>query len=490
MTAGNRRRPGRCVPRGLRGRLTLTYTLAAALFVAAGAAVFLLALRAGLRANLDDTLRTRAATLAASVSDPGGPDLPDRADSAVAHTRSSETVAGYVLPDGKVALLPGSWPGVAPAAAVVDAARRHPVHVTVVAGTESFRLVASPVGGPGGVWVAFAGASEETIRAAGAAVRRYLLVGGPVVVVLVAVGSWLLAGAALRPVDRMRRDAAELAGRRDGGRLAVPGTGDELAALASTLNALLAGLQASVARQRDLVADAGHELRTPLAVLRAELELAGRPGRSRGELRDAVGHATVEVDRLCALADDLLFLARADGGGPLVHPEPADLSAVLGAAARAARARADELGVALVVDSPDRLRAVIDPAAVRRAVDNLLTNALDHSPTGGRVRLAGRPYRGESNGAGSRVSIAVEDGGPGFPPQFLPHAFERFRRADVARAHGDSQTGTGLGLAIVAEIAAAHGGAVSADNRPAGGALVTLTLPRDGNPVSDPPPPA
>ena len=147
-------------------------------------------------------------------------------------------------------------------------------------------------------------------------------------------------------------------------------------------------MERSLGRQRALVSDAGHELRTPLAVLRMELELADRPGRSREELAEAVSYAAVEADRLSQLADDLLFLARADEGESLVRPQPTDLGPVLHNAARSFRTRAEKAEVALVVDVPDEIPALADAAALRRAVDNVLSNALEHSRAGGRIRLA------------------------------------------------------------------------------------------------------
>jgi hypothetical protein len=217
-------------------------------------------------------------------------------------------------------------------------------------------------------------------------------------------------------------------------------------------------------------------LRTPLAVLRTELELASRPGRSHAELADAVEHAALEVDRLSQLAEDLLFLARADSSGPLVRPQPTDLGSVLGAAVRSARAAADTSGVTVQSDFAPELVAVLDSAAMRRAVDNLLANAIEYAPNGAgnaQVRLSA------SLAADQRtLTISVEDTGPGFPPEFLPHAFDRFRRADPARSHSHGQRGAGLGLAVVREIAEAHGGSAEAGNSPAGGGRVSLRIPQ------------
>ena len=216
------------------------------------------------------------------------------------------------------------------------------------------------------------------------------------------------------------------------------------------------------------MADAGHELRTPLAVLRTELELAGHPGRSVDELREAVTHATAETERLARLADSLLFLARGEHDA-VVHRADTDVGELVDRAVTAWRATADQAGIRLDAVHDDDARASVDPDLVRRAVDNLLDNALRVAPRGTTVTV--RTVR-----AGGSLDLAVEDEGPGFPPDFLPSAFERFRRADDARSRDAG--GAGLGLAIVGTIAAAHGGTVAATNRAEGGACVRLSLPR------------
>jgi two-component system OmpR family sensor kinase len=462
------------VPRGLRARLTATYTLAAALATVAGAALFLFVLTLGLRANLDNDLSSRADTLATVLRDSDSTfdvvPAPNRA--ALVHGLPV-TIDAYRTPSGQLLSATG---GTLPPLVIPDRLV-HPLPTGRVRGSSSvghseYRLVAVPVRRGDGVWLAIAGASRSANDEAVGEVTLGMLVAGPVLVLFVAILTWLLGGAALRPVDRMRRDAATLSTQGGEGRLRVPDTGDELAALASTLNELLERLQLSLARQRTLVSDAGHELRTPLAVLRTELELADRPGRTREELAEAVSHAAVEADRLSQLADDLLFLARADEGEPLVRPQAMDVSALLCGAARAFRARAEALGVDLVIDVPDELPALADPAALRRAIDNVLSNALEHSRSGGEIRLAAT-----RSSEGGPLLLSVSDTGPGFPTDFLPHAFERFRRADAARRHGTGHAGTGLGLAIVAEVAAAHGGLARAGNREGGGASVELELP-------------
>jgi two-component system OmpR family sensor kinase len=234
------------------------------------------------------------------------------------------------------------------------------------------------------------------------------------------------------------------------------------------MNGLLGRISTALERERRLIADASHELRSPLAVLRTELELASHPGRSQAEQAESVSHAATEADRVVRLAEDLLFLARTDQGGPVVQPVRQFLQPVLAGAVTAASGRAAAKGVRLDLQVDGGLDAPIDADRLRQAADNLLDNALRVVPAGSAVCV--RAQRWDQT-----VAVAVSDAGPGFPAEFLPHAFERFRRADPARArqHG----GAGLGLAIVEAIARGHGGRVEAANRPGGGAVVRLILP-------------
>ena len=270
----------------------------------------------------------------------------------------------------------------------------------------------------------------------------------------------------------MRRRLADITEDNSGARLLVPATGDEIASLAVTMNSLLDRLQRALARQRGFVADAGHELRTPLTALKGELELAARPGRSRQALAAAVSAAADDTDRLIRLAEDLLLLARADEGTALLHPQRIDVSDVLSAAASGAAARADAREITVSLDADRPLPAVADPDRIRQALDNLIHNAIRHSTRGSEVEVTGH-----AGTRGSPLSVVIEvcDHGPGFPSEFLPHAFERFSRADPGRSRADG--GAGLGLAIVAFIADAHGGRALADNRPQGGARVRIELP-------------
>jgi two-component system, OmpR family, sensor kinase len=317
---------------------------------------------------------------------------------------------------------------------------------------------------PAGSNVVVAGASLEDRQEALDGLLAELFVVGPLALLLSGIAGYLLAGAALRPVEAMRRQAAQISSERAGQRLPLPPARDEIRRLGETLNEMLGRLEAGLARERRFVADASHELRTPLALLQAELELAARRPRSREELDAALRSAREEVERLVRLAEDLLVLARSDDGRLPLALEPHIVGEVLDAVAGRYDSRAAGAGRSIeVAPGPDRVLTG-DRLRLEQALGNLVDNALRHGA--GTIRL-------EAVEIGPLLELRVADDGPGFAQEFLPHAFERFSRADVAREGG----GAGLGLAIVEAIARAHGGSASASNRPGGGALVRVRLP-------------
>ena len=301
----------------------------------------------------------------------------------------------------------------------------------------------------------------ETLRS----LRNELLIAGPIALVLATLAGYALAGLSLRPVDSMRRRAAAISAETPGERLPVPPTGDEIERLGETLNEMLARLEAALERERDFVADAGHELRTPLALLRTELELALRHGGSPEELRTAVRTSSEEVDRLAQLAEDLLLIARSDRGRLPLRVEDVDASELLASVARRFEWRAHEAGRQLSSeDTPAGLQVRGDRIRLEQALGNLVENALRHGS--GEVRLS--TATGDGN-----VELHVADEGEGFPPEFLERAFERFTRSDQARPRG----GAGLGLSIVRVIAEAHGGTAHAANKDGRGVDVWISLP-------------
>ena len=329
---------------------------------------------------------------------------------------------------------------------------------------EPSRLLAAAVERAGARLVLVVGTTRQDRAETLSSLRGQLLVTIPVALVLATLAGYVLAGFALRPVEGMRRRAEEISAETPGERLPVPETGDEIERLGVTLNSMLERLEGALERERDFVADAGHELRTPLALLRTELELALRHSESADELRSAVRSASDEAERLVQLAEDLLLIARTEKGELDLRRERLEIGALLASVATRVEWRASEAGREIVCAAPEDTLVSGDRLRLEQALGNLVDNALRWGS--GSVRL-------EARVSGSEVEVHVVDDGAGFPEEFLPHAFERFTRASVDR----SGRSTGLGLSIVQTIAAAHGGGAAAANGAGGGADVWIRLP-------------
>ncbi|MFJ9909675.1 ATP-binding protein [Streptomyces sp. NPDC101152] len=468
----------------LRWRLALLFALGTAVVIATAGLLFLQQLTAGLNDSLASTLHVRADAEVARLASAGPlPPLPapppsesrDSGQQGDQHGQNpvSDDITQVLARDG--AVLATTDPAVRQPLA--DATQRRaaahaPVRFTTTVEGEKYRMLAVPAHHRARPVLVVVGTASHLAEEATARTSTALWIAGPSAVVLVGLGAYALTGSALRPVERMRRRLADISEHDTAARLPVPGTRDEIATLAATMNGVLDRLARALDRERGFVADAGHELRTPLTMLKAELELARRPGRSHQALADAITAATADTDRLIRLSEDLLVLARADEGHAFLRTEPIAPADVLTRAIHAASARAEARGVRLTLRADPQVRIVADPDRLRQAMDNLLDNALRHSPDGAviDVTLSTR----HAPGADVAV-IEVRDHGPGFPPVFLPLAFERFRRADAARARAGG--GAGLGLAIVRSIAEAHDGSVVADNPAGGGARVRLEFP-------------
>jgi two-component system OmpR family sensor kinase len=324
------------------------------------------------------------------------------------------------------------------------------------------RLISTPIQVPGhGSAVLVVGTSLDQRSVSLSSLALALGVVGPMALLVAIIVGYRLIGATLRPVDLMRRQASTISASEPGVRLPLPSADDEIHRLGSTLNEMLARLEESFAREQAFVANASHELRTPLSTLKAELELALRRPRPADELVEALRSAQIEVDRLTDLADDLLVLARADDGRLPVAPETVDAGDVL----EGVRRRFDGVSGRISVAPGASGQILADPRRIEQALANLVDNSLRYG--GDRVELT------VQRDGGGMTELHVRDEGPGFPPEFLDEAFERFARADLARAG----RGAGLGLSIVRMIARAHGGEAYAANRDGGGADVWLVIP-------------
>jgi len=454
----------------IRLRLALSFTAAAAVLLTAVGAFGYQRLAAGSSQALDLELRQRAQDLIGPVSTPGA------SLTALAGTgfvERGESFAEVITPRGRLLEATPTLDGrplLSPDQAATGA--RHTVtfdRSSAPGLDEPARLLATPFTRSGHPLVLVVGATRanglEDLRR----VRDQLLVGIPLLVLLTFLGAYAVAGAALRPVEAMRRRAAELTAADPALRLPVPDGGDELTRLGKTLNELLARVEATLERERSFVAHASHELRTPLALLRTELELAVRRPRPAGELVGAIDSARDEVDRLQRLAEDLLLLAQAGEGRLPVDAEELPVAAVLEDVRDRFAATAARAGRSIEVE-PVAGVVLADPQHLRQALTNLVDNALEHGA--GVVRLTARPD-------GDRLALVVADQGAGFANDLLPRATERF-----VRSRGS--TGAGLGLAIVAAVADAHHGSAGVGNVP-GGAEAWISVPavevRSGEPI-------
>lgn len=451
----------------IRVRLTAAFALAMA-SVLAGSGLFLyLRLGSHLALALDRELRLRAQDLTALVSQPGASLVGDGRASFV---ERGESYAQLLDPRGRV--LDATSP-LGSAALLTPRELRAARAATIfadrasVAGLdEPSRMLATPVTRAGRRLVLVVGATRQDGTETLASFRNELLIAGPAALALASIVGYLLAGLSLRQVESMRRRAAAISARTPGERLPVPPTGDELERLGDTLNEMLDRLENALEREREFVADAGHELRTPLALLRTELELALRQAASEEELREAVRQSSREADRLGQLAEDLLLIARSDQGRLPLRGEDIDVDELFGAVASRFAWRAQDEGRHLTAEPANGLRVRGDRLRLEQALGNMIDNALRYGE--GRVVLAA------SSGKGC-VRLHVKDSGPGFSAEFRDRAFERFTRADPARGRG----GAGLGLAIVRAIAEAHGGTAHAAAAHPAGADVWLVLPGD-----------
>ena len=292
-----------------------------------------------------------------------------------------------------------------------------------------------------------------------------MLVSVPVMMLLASGGGWWLSRRALAPIDAMTREANQLGIRNLSARLPEPGTGDELDRFARAWNELLGRLQAAVERLSRFTADASHELRSPVAVIRTTAELALRQNRSPDEYLLALSQIEAESRRMTELIEDLLALARSDEGAPDL--ERIELSAAVAHACSERTEAAAAKGIAVDVQPGLQKHEVLaNPAMLHRIIVLLLDNAVKYTPTGGRVAVrAGNLDEG-------RIVVEISDTGPGIAPEDIAHIFERFWRADPARSTG----GTGLGLSLAKAIAEAHGGRLEVDSIVGRGSTFRFTL--------------
>ena len=446
----------------LRTRTTVLATALTAVTLVVGAVVLVLALQDRLTVSGDGLSRTRVADLL---------DLAERGElPRTIRNIDDEGVAQVVAADGRVLAASSNVSG-EPAIAEADAGSE-PVVRTLEAPDddeiEEYRIWLAAGPSPDGRVTVYVGTSLESVTEATRTLRNALLVGVPLVLLLLAGALWWVVGRGLRPMDRIREEVDGIDEDRLAHRVPESPVDDEVGRLAVTMNRMLDRLEAAQSRQRAFVADASHDLQSPLAAQRAQLEVAlAHPDRT--DAATLAQELLATTDQLEQLVRDLLFLAAADADASGPRPGPLDLEDIVLEEVTRARTAAT---VAVDTSGVSAAPAVADRGDVQRIVRNLLDNALAHARTSVEVR---------SSADGEGVRLDVVDDGPGIAAEDRERVFDRFHRGDPARSRHTS--GSGLGLAIARTLAERnHGTLVLADGAdgPAGAHFVLRLPPADG----------
>ncbi len=451
----------------VRARITLLATLVVGVALV-GASVLLVALqRESLEDNVDATIHLRAADVASILASGSSPGSVTVSDDEIALVQVLDS-AGQIV---------GASPNISDVQPVIDdrpppgrTVTRQSVEIPVDDGP--FRVIARTVATPSGTYTILVAGSLEDVDESIASLIGLLRLGIPMLMLVVAVGAWFLVGRALSPVETIRREVAGIGGADLSRRVPQSRSNDEIARLARTMNEMLARIESAYARQDEFVADAAHELRSPLATMRAQLEV------DFADLEDPAAASTAaelhdEVLRMQRLTDDLLLLAR-NGTTGTPRLDLVDLDdLVLDEARRIGTTGQVEISTSGV--SAAQVRG--DPNRLGRALRNVIENAARHART--RVVIVLTEHDG-------LAVLAITDDGPGIPTAEQERIFERFARIDAARGRADG--GAGLGLAITRTILDAHGGSIDVDARHAGGARFVITIPCAGGASGEPRP--
>jgi signal transduction histidine kinase len=435
----------------LRARLTLLGVVGLSAGLALGGVTLLGVLDFALHRAVDAAARQTAEGVAELIDEQGLP--------AVVPVSGVDAIVQVVDTASKVRTASLDGDRLAPMLNDAELARVRAGEALTIDGAElgaqgSLRVVAADVVGigpddaePGGPFTVLAARPTSGVADTVQTLRNTLLIAFPLLVAVLAGIAWRVIGAALRPVEALRRGAEEITGGGGPGQLPVPESQDEIHRLAVTLNDMLARIETARARQRAFVADAAHELRSPLTNMRTQLEVAQRLG-GRTDWPAVSDDLLADTERLARLVEDLLLLARSDDPAAAEAARRAAVPVELGELLAGVSTRYPSPPVALRTPAAP-CWVLGDPDALRRVVSNLVDNAVRHART--RVVLAARAE-------GRERVVAVTDDGPGIPAADRERVFDRFTRLDDARARDAG--GAGLGLAIVRELVRRHGGAV------------------------------
>jgi signal transduction histidine kinase len=447
----------------IRYRLSITFGALAAVVVA-GLSVFVYARTASdMIDTIDADLNSRADLLVADVKDDG----PAQVNVSRALIENARVFAQIDDASGRVL----RSTSVIARSRLLSPAQARPLRRTTlynrtIPGIRNVtRVLAVPVVTRRGRLIVAVGTSMQERHDALVQLAATLAVAGSAALLLISAGAWLALASALRPVERMRRQAAAISAADPGRRLSLAARKDEIALLGATLNQMLDRIEESVDNERRLVDRASHELRTPLAIQRIDLDVALSGPQTISELANALASISQENAHLTRLTEDLLVLSRARKGVLPVRLADVALPQLLDDARRR-NGLLNGGDVHVGFQAPDCV-VQVDPVWFRQAVDNLLDNALRHTPPGGRVDV-------RADRQGDTLTVVVEDTGPGFDEEFIGRAFEPFTR--FAGGPDGKRESAGLGLAVVSTIARAHGGRAWARNRPEGGARVTMEM--------------
>jgi signal transduction histidine kinase len=460
--AAERRRPRRRRVTGtIRFRVTLIATVAVAIVLLVAAIALIAVQRRQLTANLDDAIRNRSDELSATVA---GGQLPRT----LADSTEGDVLSQVVGADGSVVAAVASIAGAQPLADPPPSGRRDALRtVDELNNDGAFRVLSRRVDIAGGQVVVHVAGSLDDVRDSTRVLATSLAVAIPLLLVVLAALIWWLVGRTLSPVEAMRTEVADIGATGLHRRVPQPDGDDEIARLATTMNTMLDRVEDATRRQQRFVADASHELRSPLTRMRSELEVdIAHPDRA--DL--AATHRSIldETTHLQRLVDDLLQLARADALGTTAEGgrrEPVDLDDIVLRDAR--RLRADSR-VQVDLSGVSAAQVLGDPDQLTRAVRNLIDNAARHASTTVMLALTEHDHT---------AVLTVADDGPGIPPEQHERAFERFTRLDDARSA--TTGGTGLGLAITRDIIERHGGSIRIDDDGRPGTHFTVILPTD-----------
>lgn len=446
---------------GVRGRSVIASVVVVGVSLAVGAVLLLVLLQRSLISDVQQAATTRALEVAALVRTGPLPGLSAR----LASTTKESQIIQVVDAQGRVAASSTSRASITPlTTAKAPDGQVEPVRagrVPLLDDDEPYQLVVGGVTAHGQTYQVVVAASIRPQQQSVSTVLSLLLFSFPVLLLLVGLSTWWLVGRALAPVERIRAQVSHIGGTRVDKRIPVPRTEDEIARLAETMNEMLARLDEAGQAQRRFVADASHELRSPLATLVTSLEVAAADpsGRTRGDLAPVM---EAEVRRMSRLVEDLLLLAKADEHAVRLDLVDVDLDDLAGE--EVSRLRTTR---GLRIEPHVRpVRVQGDPDRLRQVITNLADNAARHARSTVRLRVGPD---------GDDALVVVEDDGPGIAPKDRQHVFERFVRLDDSR--GRSSGGSGLGLAIVQEIVRAHHGSVVIADAEGGGCRMEVRIP-------------